>query len=186
MCHYALTYRSAPKFHSLVYCNACKLAPHVIFQSFITRYTLGHSHFCPETRAACAEAASALAAIARPGAPTLFRGQFVEGSGGDGLGGGGQGVHAQVEFGGGDRADEGDDSLHKRPRDGVDVEAAAPARSHRPSAPKLAEASAHAAVAEEFVRGGDVVDAGRDASDDDSGNSEDIPDVVFESADEGD
>ncbi len=113
----------------------------------------------------------------------------MEGSGSDAFGGRGERAIAHVEFGGGDRVETGDDSLQKRPRDAVDVEAAAVPRSHRPSATKLAEVGADASVAEDCVRGGAAANSGSgggDASDDDGGNSDDIPDVVLESADEGD
>ncbi len=109
----------------------------------------------------------------------------MEGSGSDAFGVRGEGAAAHVEFGGGDRVETVGDSLQKRPRDAAHEAAAAP-RSHRPSATKLAEAGA-----EDCVRGGGAVNSGSgggDASDDDDdeGNSDDIPDVVLESADEGD
>lgn len=114
----------------------------------------------------------------------------MEGSGSDAFGVRGEGAAAHVAFGGGDRVETGGDSLQKRPRDAAHEAAAAP-RSHRPSATKLAEAGADAGVAEDCVRGGGAVNSGSgggDASDDDDdeGNSDDIPDVVLESADEGD
>lgn len=144
-------------------------------------------------RAACAEAISALAAIARPGGPTLFRAQVSGSWDGDA---GFSRVTKVVEFGGdGDAVDAAVDSgnsHHKRPRDPADVEAASAPQNPRLAAPKLAN-----------VRGGDLATVGAAIGvevhepaggcsrsdddgddDDDSGDDDDIPDVVLESADE--
>ena len=144
-----------------------------------------------DSRAACAAAASALAAIARPGGPPLHRAQVQGGwDGNAGL----SRLAKAVEFGDDAAAAASDagDALQKRPRAPADGDAAAAPRVLRHSAPKLADVRGSDLVAAARAVGGAEADAhaggklGSSDNDDDggSGDEDDIPDVVLESADE--
>jgi hypothetical protein len=127
-----------------------------------------------------------VAAIARPGGPTLFRAQ-VSGSWEADVGSSRAGK--VIEFGpDGDVfvAVNADDAHHKRPREPADFDASSAPRSQRPAAPKLAEVRA---VESEtgFTTGGGADDRAGGcvgSDDDDDADDDDIPDVVLESADE--
>ena len=136
------------------------------------------------SRAACADAAGALAALARPGGPTLFRAQVLGSWEGDaGL----TRVVKVVEFGGdGDAAAASDagDAHQKRSRDPAEVDATPAPRSQRLAAPKLAEVRGGDVVTESTAIGGEADEQSGNCNGSDDSDGDDIPDVVFESADE--